>query len=313
MEKNLLQKTQNQNTDLIFRAVTAACATLVLVIIAGIFVELVRNSSAAFQAFGADFITSDKWDHSTQEFGALPAIYGTFLTTAIAVLIAAPLAIAIAIFLVELAPPKVATVIGGAIELLAAVPSIIYGMWGMFVFAPFIEKGLQPFLGENFGFLPIFQGNPNPYSILTAGIILAIMILPFIAAITRDVLKMVPDVLKESAYGVGSTTWEVTKKVSLRYGISGIIGALFLGLGRAIGETMAVTFVIGNNSAITGSLFSSGQSIASTLANEFNEATDPVHFSSLMTLGLILFVITIIFQAVAQLWTSGLRKQMGRQ
>lgn len=313
MDNYLIHKKRNKNTDLVFRIVTAACATLVLVIIAGIILELFRHSQAAFEEFGAEFIISDKWDHTSQQFGALPAIYGTFMTTLIAVLIAAPLAIAIAIFLAELAPPKIAVVVGSAIELLAAVPSIIYGMWGMFVFAPMVEKGLQPFLGDTLGFLPIFQGNPNPYSILTAGIILAIMILPFIAAITRDVLKMVPDVIKESAYGVGSTTWEVTKRVSLRYGISGIIGALFLGLGRAIGETMAVTFVIGNNSSISASLFSSGQSIASTLANEFNEATDPVHFSSLMSLGLILFLITIIFQAIAQLWTSGLRKQMGRQ
>ena len=214
--------------------------------------------------------------------------------------IAVPLAIAIALFLVELARPGVGKVVGTMIELLAAIPSIIYGMWGMFVFGPFMARHVQPLLQGSLGFLPLFQGPPMGLGMLTAGIILAFMILPFISAITRDVFQLVPHVVKESAYGMGATTWEVTHKVTIPYGLVGIIGALFLGLGRALGETMAMTFVIGNAHNIAASLFAPGNSIASTLANEFTEATDPLYISSLMELGLVLFIITYLVQVRAQ-------------
>ena len=229
-------------------------------------------------------------------------------------LIAVPLSIALALFLVELAPPRVSRVVGTVIELLAAIPSIIYGMWGMFVFAPFMANYMQPALGKTLGWLPLFQGPPMGIGMLTAGIILAFMVLPFICAITRDVFSLVPPVVKEAAFGMGATTWEVTYKVTIPYGLVGIIGAVFLGLGRALGETMAVTFVIGNSHHISGSLFAAGNSIASTLANEFSEATKAIYVSSLIELGLILFVITYAVQTFSQMllkrmyraWSVGL-------
>ena len=229
-------------------------------------------------------------------------------------LIAVPLSIALALFLVELAPPRVSRVVGTVIELLAAIPSIIYGMWGMFVFAPFMANYMQPFLGKTLGWLPLFQGPPMGIGMLTAGIILAFMVLPFICAITRDVFSLVPPVVKEAAYGMGATTWEVTYKVTIPYGLVGIIGAVFLGLGRALGETMAVTFVIGNSHHISVLLFAAGNSIASTLANEFTEATKAIYVSSLIELGLILFVITYAVQMFSQMllkrmyraWSVGL-------
>ena len=227
-------------------------------------------------------------------------MYGTIVSTLIAMLIAVPLSIAIALFLVELARPRVSKVVGTMIELLAAIPSIIYGMWGMFVFAPFMAKYVQPLLQGTLGFLPLFQGPPMGLGMLTAGIILAFMILPFICAITRDVFQLVPNVVKESAHGMGATTWEVTYKVTIPYGLVGIIGALFLGLGRALGETMAITFVIGNAHNISASLFAPGNSIASILANEFTEATTAMYISSLIELGLVLFVITYLVQVLAQ-------------
>jgi len=205
-------------------------------------------------------------------------------------------------------------VVGTAIELLAAIPSIIYGMWGLFVFAPFMATYVQPWLGSTLGFLPLFSGPPLGIGMLTAGIILAFMILPFISSISREVFSLVPSVVKESAYGLGSTTWEVTYKVTVPYGLVGIIGAMFLGLGRALGETMAVTFVIGNAHRISASLFAPGNTIASTLANEFSEATEPLYISSLVALGLVLYLITYLVQVIAQMllrrmyraWSVGL-------
>jgi phosphate transport system permease protein len=228
--------------------------------------------------------------------------------------IAVPLSLAIALFLVELASPRVSRIVGTLIELLAAVPSIIYGMWGLFVFAPFMARYVQPLLGKTLGFLPLFQGPPMGIGMLTAGIILAFMVLPFISAITRDVFQLVPPVVKESAFGMGATTWEVTYKVTIPYGLVGIIGAVFLGLGRALGETMAVTFVIGNAHRLSASLFAPGNTIASTLANEFSEATEPLYVSSLVALGLVLYIITYLVQVVSQMmlrrmyraWSVGL-------
>lgn len=263
-------------------------------------VDLVSSSLPAIKQFGLGFLVSDDWNPVTQSFGAASSIFGTLVSTLIAMAIAVPLSLAIALFLVELAPPKISRTVGTMIELLAAIPSIIYGMWGLFVFAPFMAHYVQPLLGGALGFLPLFQGPPMGIGILTAGIILAFMVLPFISAIARDVFQLVPNVVKESAFGLGATTWEVTYKVTLPYGLVGIIGAVFLGLGRALGETMAVTFVIGNAHRISASLFAPGNTIASTLANEFSEATEPLYVSSLVALGLVLYLITYLVQVVSQ-------------
>ncbi len=286
----------------LFKNLCAACCILVLALMGGLFVELVANSTLSIRKFGLGFFTSADWDPVMDKFGALSSIYGTLVSTAIALIIAVPMSMVIALFLVELAPKGLSSFLGTSIELLAAIPSIIYGMWGLFVFGPFMSEHVEPFLNRYFGFLPTFQGTPMPVGMLTAGLILALMVLPFTSSVMRDVLLMVPSVLKESAYGLGATMWEVTKDVSIRYGIRGIIGAVFLGLGRAIGETMAVTFVIGNEHKISASLFAPANSIASTLANEFTEADSPLYLSALVELGLILFLITAVFQAIAQTW-----------
>jgi phosphate transport system permease protein len=308
-----------EKIDIYFRWLTAGCAAMIILIMTGIFFELLSNSWLSIQKFGLGFLWSQKWNAVTQEFGALPSIYGTIVSTVIAMLIAAPLALAIALFLVELAPPIISYPVSVGIELLAAIPSIIYGMWGLFVFAPYMADHIQPFFIDwvqpildtvGFGYLPLFEGYPMGIGMLTAGIILAMMILPFITAVTRDVLRMVPLVLKESAYGMGSTTWEVTRKVSIPYGIHGIVGAMFLGLGRAIGETMAITFVIGNSARLSASLLDPGQSIASTLANEFAEASEPIYMSALIELALVLFLITFIIQIISHYWLKRLSKNL---
>ncbi len=283
-----------------------------LALMAGILVQLVGNSLPSIRAFGLGFITSTEWDPAVaQRFGAASSIFGTLVSTLIAMIIAVPLSLLIALFLVELAHPLLSRFVGYAIELLAAIPSIIYGMWGLFVFAPFMEKYIQVPLNEHLGFLPLFGGAPMGIGMFTAGVILALMILPFVSAVMRDVFRMVPGVVKEAAYGMGSTTWEVTHQVTVRYGIQGLIGAIFFGLGRAIGETMAVTFVIGNVHNISASFFAPGNSIASTLANEFAEASDPLYMSSLVELGLILFAITLFIQIVAHVWLGRIRRSMG--
>ncbi len=303
--------TRRRKDETVFKIVTAACAFVVFVIIVGILIELLRHSALSIRTFGFSFLIRNVWNPVTGEFGALSSIYGTLVSTAIAMIIAVPLSLVIAIFLVELAPPVLSRIVGSAIELLAAIPSIIYGMWGLFVFAPFMAVHVQPFVKKTLGFLPLFEGPPMGVGMLTAGIILALMILPFITAVMRDVLLMVPPVLKESAYGMGGTTWEVTRVVTVRYGARGLLGASFLGLGRAVGETMAITFVIGNDHTISPSLFSAGNSIASTLANEFAEASDPLYLSSLVALGLVLFGITLLVQVAAQLWLARLRRSTG--
>ncbi|MCX5891430.1 MAG: phosphate ABC transporter permease subunit PstC [Deltaproteobacteria bacterium] len=300
--------------DQTFRWLTILSALLIPALMAGIFIILLHHSLPALQRFGFSFLTSQQWNPVTENFGAFSSIYGTLVSTLIAMLIAVPLSLALALFLVELAPPRLSRVVGTIIELLAAIPSIIFGMWGMFVFAPFMAQHIQPTLGKSLGWLPLFQGPPMGLGLLTTGIILAIMILPFICAITRDVFSLVPPVVKEAAYGLGATTWEVTYKVTIPYGLVGIIGAVFLGLGRALGETMAVTFVIGNSHQISASLFAAGNTIASTLANEFSEATQAMYVSSLIELGLILFVITYAVQMLSQMllkkmyraWSVGL-------
>lgn len=297
--------------DLVFKFLVTASAALVLALMVGIFFELLRNSRLSLEKFGPGFLFSKEWNPVKQEFGALSSLFGTIVSTLIAMLLAVPLSVVIALFLVELAPPRLSAVVGNAIELLAAIPSIIYGMWGLFVFAPYMADHVQPFLGKTLGFLPLFQGPPMGIGMLTAGIILALMILPFISAVMRDVFRMVPPVVKEAGYGMGATTWEVTSKITVRYGLSGLLGAVFLGLGRAIGETMATTFVIGNNHRLSASLFAGGNTIASTLANEFTEASEPMYLSALVELGLALFLLSFVVQIFANWWLARIRKRSG--
>lgn len=297
--------------DSLFHGTSAFFAFLIIAVMAGILVQLTGNSLPAIRHFGFGFITSVSWDPVAGEFGAASSIYGTLVSTLIAMVIAVPFSLVIALFLVELAHPVLSRFAGYAIELLAAIPSIIYGMWGLFVFAPVMERYVQAPLEKHLGFLPLFSGPPMGIGMLTAGVILALMVLPFISAVMRDIFRMVPAVVKEASYGMGSTTWEVTRNVTVRYGIQGLIGAAFLGLGRAIGETMAVTFVIGNSHGISPSLLAPGNSIASTLANEFAEASDPIYMSALIELGLILFVITLVIQIIAHFWIKRIRRSMG--
>ncbi len=304
-------KTKQDLGDRLFQWLSAACAALVILLMIGIFAELLRNSQLSIEKFGIGFLVSTVWNPVTQQFGAASSIFGTIVSTIIAMLIAVPMSLMLALFLVELTHPVVGRIVGGAIELLAAIPSIIFGMWGLFIFAPFMAEHVQPVLGRYLGFLPLFQGPPMGIGMLTAGLVLALMILPFVSSVMRDVFQMVPTVVKESAYGIGATSWEVTNKVTVRYGIQGLIGASFLGLGRAIGETMAVTFVIGNNHDISASLFSAGNSIASSLANEFSEASEPMYLSALMELGLVLFLITLVIQIIARLWLGRMEKSIG--
>ncbi|HET6349347.1 MAG TPA: phosphate ABC transporter permease subunit PstC, partial [Candidatus Krumholzibacteria bacterium] len=297
--------------DTVFKSGAVISASVIVLLMVGIFIELIRSSYLSLGEFGFHFLTSLSWNPVTQQFGAVSSMFGTLVSTLIALIIGIPLSLVIAIFLVDLAHPVVSRYVGYGIELLAAIPSIIYGMWGLFVFAPFMADHVQPGLQKAFGFLPFFQGPPMGIGMLTAGIILALMILPFTTAMMRDVLRMVPPIVKEAAYGMGTTTLEVTHKVTVPYGRMGLIGAVFLGLGRAIGETMAVTFVIGNNHNVSASLFAAGNSIASTLANEFTEAAEPLYRSSLVELGLVLFVITFFIQVLAHFWLQRLKKEGG--
>jgi len=318
IEESTLKRINNSHhafTEKSFRVLTVVAASLLVLIMVGIFVQLVWNSRLSIERFGFGFLFSSEWNPATENYGALSSIFGTLVSSSIAMFLAVPTAIVTALFLVELAPPSLSKITGGAIELLAAIPSIIYGMWGLFVFVPFMADFVQPFLIETFGELPIFSlffdGAPMGIGMLSAGIILALMILPIVTSVMRDVFVMVPSVVKESAYGMGSTTWEVTQKVTIRYGIRGVIGACFLGLGRAIGETMAITFIIGNSHEISLSLMDAGNSIASTLANEFAEASEPLYLNALMELALVLLVMTVIIQIGAQWWVSKLKKSMG--
>jgi phosphate transport system permease protein len=302
---------RNRIADITYRSIVIGAGTLVLILMAGILISLLSNSWFAILQSGPGFLTGTSWNPVNGVYGALPSILGTLLSTAIAMVLAIPLSLVIALFLVELAPPFISKPVGQAIELLAAVPSIIYGMWGLFVFAPFMADHIQPFIGKHLGFMPLFQGAPMGIGVMTAGVILALMVLPFITAVMRDVFTMVPSVVKEAAYGMGSTTLEVSSKVTVKYGFSGLVGAVFLGLGRAVGETMAVTFVIGNSHRLSSSLFAPGTTIASTLANEFNEADDPYWLGALIELGLVLFLMTVGIQILAQLWIARARRKAG--
>ena len=301
--------------DAIYRHLTRTAAITVLVILGGIIISLVDGSWLALRTFGLNFLLVDTWNPVTEKFGAIAPIYGTLVTSLIAMLIAVPVGLFIALFLTELCPMWLRRPIGIAIELLAGIPSIIYGIWGLFVFAPFLQQYVQPFLINVFGEIPVlstlFAGPPYGIGILTAGLILAIMVLPFITSISRDVFTAVPPVLKEAAYGLGCTTWEVVRYVVLPYARVGVIGGVMLGLGRALGETMAVTFVIGNAHRISGSLLAPGTTISATIANEFTEAVGDLYTSALIALGLILFVITFIVLAVARYMLMRLNARIG--
>jgi phosphate transport system permease protein len=300
--------------DFLFHKVTMLFAILVLTALAGILVSLMISAWPAFQKFGIDFIWTVEWDIINEDFGAAIAIYGTLISSVIALLIAVPLAFGIALFLTEMCPLWLRRPLGTAIELLAAVPSIIYGMFGLFIFAPLFADYGQPALQSTLGQMPLigplFGGAMNGIGLLAAGIILAFMVLPFIAAVMRDVFEIVPPILRESAYGLGCTTWEVVRYIVLPYTQKGVIGGIMLGLGRALGETMAVTFVIGNSQRIRESLFAPGTSIASTLANEFGEADD-FHLSTLFALGFLLFVITFVVLAIAKIMIMRAEKAQG--
>jgi phosphate transport system permease protein len=301
--------------DAVFRNLTRAAAIGVLLLLSGVIISLIQGSIPAIRAFGFGFLTSERWNPVTNNFGALPAIYGTIVTSFIAMLIAVPVGLMIAFFLTELCPQWLRRPIGTAIELLAGIPSIIYGIWGLFLFAPFLQATLQPFLINTLGNVPgigsLFAGPPYGIGILTSGLILTIMVLPFVTAITRDVFEAVPAVLKEAAYGLGCTRWEVVRNVVLPYARVGVIGGIMLGLGRALGETMAVTFVIGNAHRISASVLAPGTTISATIANEFNEAVGDLYTSALIELGLILFVITFIVLAIARYMLMRIERRIG--
>jgi phosphate transport system permease protein len=301
--------------DIAFRHLTRTAAIGVLVILGGVIVSLISGSLPALNAFGLNFLIEERWNPVTERFGALAPIYGTLITSFIAMLIAVPVGLLIAVFLTELCPLWLRRPIGIAIELLAGIPSIIYGIWGLFVFAPVLQDTLQPFLIAAFGPIPLlsslFAGPPYGIGILTAGLILAIMVLPFITSISRDVFDAVPPVLKEAAYGIGCTTWEVVRHVVLPYTRVGVIGGIMLGLGRALGETMAVTFVIGNAHRVSASILAPGTTISATIANEFTEAVGDLYTSALIALGLILFFITFIVLSAARYMLARIERRIG--
>jgi phosphate transport system permease protein len=305
----------NALMDAIFRNLTRGFAFLVFSLLAAILVSLVIGSWPALEKFGLGFLVHENWDPVQEDFGALVPIVGTLVTSAIALGIAVPVSFGIAIFLTELSPVWLRRPLGTAIELLAAIPSIIYGMWGLFIFAPIFQIHVQPLLKQTLGAIPgvslLFSGPPIGIGMLTAGIILAVMVIPFVTAVMRDVFELVPAMLKESSYALGSTTWEVVWRVVLPFTRAGVIGGVMLGLGRALGETMAVTFVIGNAHRISASILAPGTTISATIANEFTEAVGDLYTSALIALGLILFVITFIVLAAARYMLLRIERRIG--
>ena len=310
-----LRAAKDHRHDQWFRRILLGAAMLVLLLLASIAGSTLWGGSEAFRTFGLDFLTSTEWDAVAGNFGAVVPIYGTLVTSFLALLIAVPVSFGIAIFLTEVAPPWLRMPIASAIELLAGIPSIIYGMWGLFVFAPFMANYLSPWINDHLGSLPfigaMFQGPPLGIGVLTAGIVLAIMIIPFITSVMNEVFRSVPTTLKESAYALGGTTWEVVWDIVLPYTRSAVVGGIFLGLGRALGETMAVTFVLGNAQQLSASLLMPSSSIASVIANEFSEAYTDIHRSSLIALGFLLFVVTFVVLAAARLMLMRLARKEG--
>jgi phosphate transport system permease protein len=301
--------------DVVFRALTFLFALLVLLILGGVIVALIDGALPALRTFGFSFVVTEVWNPVTHKFGALAPIYGTLVTSAIAMLVGIPVAFGVAVFITEICPLWLKRPLATMIELLAAIPSIIYGIWGLFVFAPFVQEYIQPNLIDSLGQIPgfgaLFAGPPLGIGMLTAGIILAVMVLPFISSIMRDVFETVPAILKESAYGLGATRGEVVRQIVLPYTRIGVVGGIMLGLGRALGETMAVTFVIGNAHRISASILQPGTTISAALANEFAEAGSDIYLSSLIALGFILFIITFIVLAIAKLMLLELQKRAG--
>jgi phosphate transport system permease protein len=289
------------NPDAIFRKACAGFALGIVALLALLIFELVRGSSLSLSRFGLTFLYERVWDPVGDKFGAAAFAYGTVVTSVIALLLAVPIGVGVAIFLAESAPPTLGSVLGFLVELLAAIPSIVYGLWGLFVLAPIIRDDVAPVLGHVFGFLPLFSGQSHGVGMLTAGVILAIMVLPFVASVSRDVLRTVPVAQREGSLALGATKWETIWHVVLPYGRGGITGAVILALGRALGETMAVTMVIGNNPQIVASLFQPGYTMSSVIANEYAEASGPLYLSALTEVGLLLFVVTFVVNALARL------------
>ena len=308
---------RQRRLDTLFRYSTLGFALLVLVILGAVIISLIHGSLPALKKFGFEFLTTESWNPVTEKFGARAAIYGTLMTSAIAMIVGIPVSFGIAIFLTELAPEWLKRPIGTAIELLAGIPSIIYGIWGLFVFAPFLQRNIQPLLIAIFDDVPVlnrmFAGPPYGIGIFTAGLILGIMVLPFITSVTRDVFETVPALLKESAYGLGATTWEVVWQIVIPYTRVGLVGGVMLGLGRALGETMAVTFVIGNAHRISPSILAPGTTISASIASEFQEAVGELYTSSLVALGLLLFVITFTVLALAKIMLIRMQRNAGGQ
>lgn len=301
--------------DLVFQAVTKACALFLLLLVFAIGWQLVVSAMPAIKAFGWDFLTNENWDPVMGEFGAAASIWGTIISAFLALIIAVPVSLGVAIFLTQIAPNFLRRPIGIAVELLAAIPSIIYGFWGLFVLSPWLAEYVQPWFFEAFGSWPVvgvlFQGPPMGIGLFSAGLVLSIMVIPFMASILIDLFNTVPTQLKEASYGLGSTRFEMISKVVLPYARVGIVGSFMLGLGRALGETMAVTFVIGNAHKLSASIFDPGTTIASTLANEFNEASGGLYVSSLLFLGLVLFLLTFVVLICARLMLWRLTYQAG--
>jgi len=312
-EAFMKQLARQRLREQIFKSSTLAAAVLVLLLLGGVTVSLLHGAWPAFSRFKLAFITQDIWNPVTDRYGAVSAIYGTLVTSILAMIFALPVSFGIAVFLTELAPVWLKRPVGIAIELLAAIPSIIFGIWGLFVLAPLLQAHVEPWVDGHLGNLPLvgalFQGAPYGIGMLTAGIVLAIMIIPFISAVMRDVFETVPDVLKESGYGLGATTWEVIWKVVVPYSRAGMIGGTMLGLGRALGETMAVTFVIGNAHHVSVSLLAPATTISAAIANEFTEATTPLYTSSLIALGVLLFIITFAVIGAARLMLLRLNRR----
>ena len=301
--------------DVAFRRITFAATLTVLVLLGGVIVVLFLGALPAIGQFGFGFVFTEIWNPVTQKFGARAPIYGTLITSAIAMLFAVPVSLGIAIFLTEFCPRFLRRPIGIAIELLAGIPSIVYGIWGLFVLAPFLQLKLQPLVIDAFADIPVlstlFAGPPYGVGLFTAGVILAVMVIPFVTAVARDVFETVPPVLKEAAYGIGCTTWEVVRRVVIPYTRIGLFGGVMLGLGRALGETMAVAFVVGNAHRMNPNLFAPGTTISAAIANEFTEAVGVFYKSALIELGLILFVITFIVLAVARLMLARMGRRPG--
>jgi len=300
--------------DFVFRRTTALVAALVIGALLAMAFAMLRASQESIAKFGIGFVFSSVWDPVRDVYGALPFIFGTIASSLLALVFAVPISLGVAIFLSELAPTWVRGPVGFLVELLAAVPSVVYGLWGIFVLAPWLRDSVEPFLAKFFGFLPLFQGAQHGFGMLAGGVILAIMITPTISSVSREVLRAVPSALREGALGLGATPWESVRVAVLPYARSGLVGATILGLGRALGETMAITMVIGNRAEISASLFAPSYTMASVIANEFTEATGRLYLSSLAEVGLLLFVVTVLLNIVARLlvWRVGRLPEGGR-